>query len=920
MFSSLRSLFAPPVFDDEEKTRIAKFLHISILTIIAISVLVGATDALAGIWITGSMLALVIFPLILVYWLTRSGKVTPASYVLMISLVIIVTGLLAIGQGIHDIGLINYALLMIITSYLLQRKGLVIVTGLIIVAVGIVVFGEMYHVLPVKVNPTDFLPRPADFVIVSLTVLIGAVAIGVLSDTLMGALQKARESENRWRSLVDNTPDVILLISPQGEITFANLFTIERSAGEIAGRNIFELIPQDAQFQAHQAIEKVLNGAPTQLEMPIHYRFNDDLRWFSLRLSPIRHSDGQVSAVMVMATSVQHLKDYEEELRASRETLRVKTEQLAILYEIGKTVTSLQDLNGALQIILEQMKSILPLDAFIVSLYQEKTKEISFPLLYEDGRLWQEASQPLSLEGGTALVIRTRKPYLTNSASQDSQEIVHWVDVGSKPTESIMIAPMLVGSRVIGAISVQSYMPNMYNPEMLALLSGAASQIAVAVENAQLFEAAQKRAEQLTALNEIGRSISRLKNLEDALEDAYHQLCSLFSLDVFFIALYNADSQEITFPLLIDGQQRWIESPRVMRPGMWVEKTIRENRPQLVNKTQADINKPDGPGTVRLGDTSRAAASFMMSPLVAGDKVIGVVSAQSYTLDSYGEDDLAMLTSVSYQIATAIENARLYEQLQTELVERKRVEAEIRVLNTGLEERVRARTAELEATSKELEGFTYTVSHDLRAPLRGINSFSHILLEDYGKNLPQPAHEHLIRIQDSARYMGRLIDDLLNFTRIGRHPIRKGQIMMMGFVQQAFNEVTRDEDLTRIEFTIGTLPVVQADPVLLKQVINNLLSNAIKFSARREVAKIKVGCQKVDGKDVFYVQDNGAGFDMTYVSKLFGVFQRLHHQSEFEGTGVGLAITQRILQRHGGRIWAESVVDVGATFYFTLEP
>jgi K+-sensing histidine kinase KdpD len=458
----------------------------------------------------------------------------------------------------------------------------------------------------------------------------------------------------------------------------------------------------------------------------------------------------------------------------------------------------------------------------------------------------------------------------------------------------------------------------MYTPAMLDLLSGAANQIAVAVENAQLYESAQKRAEQLTALNEIGRSISRLKNLENVLDDTFHQLSALLSLDVFFIALYNRENREIAFPLLIDDGKRWKEPPSELEPDTLLEKTILGNQPRLINRTQAEITARGGTGMV--GNKSRVAASLMMSPLVAGDRVIGVVSAQSYTVNAYDEDDLSMLTSASYQIAIAIENARLYEQLQTELAERKRAEAKIRALNTGLEARVRARTAELEATSKELEGFTYTVSHDLRAPLRGINSFSHILLEDYGEHLPPPAHEHLIRIQDSARYMGRLIDDLLNFTRIGRHPIRKGQINLREFVQQTFNEVTRHEDLSRIEFTLDALPVVQADPVLLKQVITNLLSNAVKFSSRREVAKIKVGCQALDGKNVFYVQDNGAGFDMTYVAKLFGVFQRLHHQTEFEGTGVGLAIVERILQRHGGRIWAESVLDAGATFYFTLEP
>jgi PAS domain S-box-containing protein len=916
IFSCLRVLLSPPVFDDEEKSRIARFLHIVVVTIVSVSVLVGIIDALAGVFTTAYMLSIIVLPLLVVFWVARHGRVTLASYIMVVSMVVAITVLLSVGQGIHDIGLVDYALLLIITSYLLNRKGILAVTLVLILSVAVVVFGEIYHFLPVKVTPGYFLPRPADFIIVSLTIVIGAVAISFMAGSLTSALQQARLSEVRWRSLVDHAPDIIINVDVDGKILFIN-----RSGMDLpelyTGKSIFDSLPPEYREVSRQILARVLSGEATTQELQA-YNSLGELQWYSFRIGPIRQPNGIISGAIIIATNIQDQKNSEQEIQNSKEALQLRAEQLAMLYEMGKAVTNLQSLDSLLKVVLEQMKSVLPLDVFFASLYDETTGILSFPLLYEGGKLWNEPPSLLSPNCQTDIVLRTGKPFLTNNASD---EYDYWKKIGDteKDTASIMITPLSVGQRVIGAISAQSYAPDSYNEDMLALLSGAANQIGIAIENAKLFEAAKMRADQLAALNEIGRSIATLQDLKSVLDDTFRLLGSLLSIDVFFIALYNADNKDVSFPLVIDDGRSWTEPAVGLEPGGLLEKTIIRKEPVLINRTQAEIEERRADETRLLGNRSKISASIIMSPLVAGDRVIGVISAQSYSLNAYNEDNLTLLTSASHQIAIAIENARLYEELQKELAERKRAEVEIRELNTGLEERVRARTEELETTSKELGSFTYTVSHDLRAPLRAINGFSHILIEDHGDELAAPAREHLFRIQESARYMGRLIDDLLTFTRMGRHPIRKVRINLTDIARQAFDEATRYEDLKRIEFTLRPLPVVRADPMLMEQVFANLLSNAIKFSARREIAKIDVGSQSVNGDEVFYVRDNGAGFDMSYNSKLFGMFQRLHHQTEFEGTGVGLAIAQRILQRHGGRIWAESALDVGATFYFTLD-
>jgi len=226
--------------------------------------------------------------------------------------------------------------------------------------------------------------------------------------------------------------------------------------------------------------------------------------------------------------------------------------------------------------------------------------------------------------------------------------------------------------------------------------------------------------------------------------------------------------------------------------------------------------------------------------------------------------------------------------------------------------------SELEAANKELETFSYSVSHDLRAPLRAVDGFSSMLLEEFSAQMPPEAKLLLNNVRTSAKQMGQLIDDLLRFSSLGRQPLSKQSVNISAHVRAVLDELHKKHADRRIEIRISELPDCVGDPSLLRQVLVNLLSNAFKFTRQREKAMIEVGCQQQEGENVYFIRDNGAGFDMRHVEKLFGVFQRFHRADEFEGTGVGLSIVQRIIQRHGGRIWAEAAVDKGATFYFTL--
>ncbi len=240
-------------------------------------------------------------------------------------------------------------------------------------------------------------------------------------------------------------------------------------------------------------------------------------------------------------------------------------------------------------------------------------------------------------------------------------------------------------------------------------------------------------------------------------------------------------------------------------------------------------------------------------------------------------------------------------------------------LNAGLEEQVASRTSQLEAANTELEAFSYSVSHDLRAPLRAIDGFSRILMEEHGPALSEDALHYLKIVRASAVNMGQLIDDLLRFSRASRQPLSTSMVNPAILVRRCLEDLRHELEGRQIDLQIGELAPCQADERLLQQVWMNLLSNALKFTRKRDTARIHVGNTLSQGELAYFVRDNGAGFDMRYRDKLFEVFQRLHRAEEYEGTGIGLALANRIIQRHGGRMWAESEVDNGATFYFTVE-
>jgi signal transduction histidine kinase len=291
--------------------------------------------------------------------------------------------------------------------------------------------------------------------------------------------------------------------------------------------------------------------------------------------------------------------------------------------------------------------------------------------------------------------------------------------------------------------------------------------------------------------------------------------------------------------------------------------------------------------------------SFAVVPIRARKTIIGTLSLlRCRPGQGYTDDDLTLLQDLADRAGLAIENARLYDQL---------------------EQRVRARTKELESANRELEAFSYSVAHDLRAPLRSIAGFSRAVLEDHAEHLGPGGVQHMNRIEASARRMGELIDALLDLARVNRAELHRQPIQLSGMARAVMAQLQATQPGRDVEIVIEDGLVAEADPRLLNIALTNLLSNAWKFTGKRARARIELAARAGERPTTFVIRDNGAGFDGAHTGKLFGVFERLHTAAEFEGTGIGLAIVQRIIQRHGGRIWAEGNVDEGAAFFFTLE-
>ena len=402
-------------------------------------------------------------------------------------------------------------------------------------------------------------------------------------------------------------------------------------------------------------------------------------------------------------------------------------------------------------------------------------------------------------------------------------------------------------------------------------------------------------------INAITGSVHRSVNLPEVLSNAVKSIKeNMPGVDYIGIFMVEGDNAVLTaysgYPDNVYEKMKIIPSPKGLT---W--KTIAEGKTTYC---------PDAENDAAIGQAGRELGTkcYISMPIRYEGRVVGVVNINSLTKDALDEEERGLLDTAAIQIEAAVRNASIVEILR-----------ETEKENRSLNEELKRRLEELTAVNKELEAFSYSVSHDLRAPLRAIDGFSRILLEDYSEMLDEEGHRLFSVIRSNTLNMGQLIDDLLAFSRLGRQDVLPVEVNVGEMVRHVFKELLPEDSDRTLKFTLNHLPPAYGDRAMIRQVIVNLISNAIKFTRNKgDEAAIEMTGHSNGRENVYCIRDNGIGFDMSYVDKLFGVFQRLHSQKEFEGTGVGLALVKRIVARHGGRVWAEGNVGEGAAFYFSL--
>jgi len=744
------------------------------------------------------------------------------------------------------------------------------------------------------------------------------------------------------------------------------------------------------------------------------------------------HLDFLGGAAAHITVAIQNARLYED--------LKRRSEQLGTLNQIAAAVTSQQELDAIFELTFDLLKSNLPLDVFYVALYDQEADLVSYPILYDGGKRWQEDSGKLSKVSWILEVISTSQPLLVKrtQAEIDERAAATNRSLGDRQrvSASIMMVPLRIAGKNIGAVSVQSYELNTYADRDLDFLSGAANYIAIAIQNARLIKGLEseleegrrssnalrqsearlravienipydmwmvdsdlrymiqssvsnqvsgniigKSLDELDLSHEVRRTLNRLyrqarqgkvildegewrvndqlrtfltmvapvkdvenllgyvgmniditdlKHSEERLRQYAARIEILHEIDQAILAVRSP--QEIAVATLsrlprivpcssaslallnveeLTADVIAIYSDNEVHPGAGkipfqdperLEQLVEGHIVYITDLVTQPLEGPPSLNRVLLQGPIHAVIAV---PLLHQDRLVGVLSVGAAQRGQLSREDVQITQEIATQLAISIYQAQLTDAIQ--------------IINTELEQRVLDRTAQLEAAYLELEAFSYSVSHDLRAPLRGITGYLNFFMEDYGACIEQEGQEYLQRIQGSAKRMNELIDDLLSLSRVGRQKLELTTFSLGELVQLVLSEMLAGQDKERIQITTNPLPRVTADRGLLRQVFQNLIDNALKYSSNQTLSQIEIGSLVKDNKTTIYIRDNGVGFDMKFANKLFTPFERLHSRDEYEGTGIGLATVKRILTRHDGQIWVESAPGEGTTFYFTM--
>ena len=807
--------------------------------------------------------------------------------------------------------------------------------------------------------------------------IIGLVGIGrdvTRHRQTLSALQSVQElSSAMLRALP------ILLFETDREATVLRFQTaLEKMTlplpDQIQGRSLAEFLPPLAMNAIRGVIERTARtGSHDTVSFSVDTP--EEEHWFEVWIAPTRDTRSDFQRFIILIHDVTSRKRIETQLE---ETLAAELKQRLLaetISELTLALTSTMSPGAVMVEILQQVRRLVEHNVATISLVEgdqlrsvhRVTSPDAPPLTASNVDSYPIETVPIEAE-----IVRSGQPYIVVDARQEPRWQWH---EGWEWLRAYVGMPIKLGEEIIGLLCLASGEVGRFTQEDIERLRPFVSAAAIALENARLYEkACQQIAEREQAERALRRAYDSLETkvqertfalatansvlqteiaereqaegkLQDLLEAYLHRnrqlqvvaevsksasaslderalgdhLVDLIrdSFNFYYVGLFLTDEagrRAVLHAGTGDAGQRMLKEGHALPidGASMVGSCIAQARAQIALDAAQAAGRYANP---YLPDTH----SEVVLPLISGERCFGALTIHSTEHGAFTQEDMTILQSMVDHLAIAIANARLFNAAQEEIAHRRLIEAEITQLNETLERRVLERTEELAAANRELETFSYSVSHDLRAPLRGIQGFSQALLEDHGHLLNEEALDYLHRVQTASRRMSQLINDLLNLSRVTRLEPQCETVNLSQIATEIAAGLQAAQPERRASFSITPDLITHGDPHLLRIVLENLLTNAWKFTSTHPRTHIEFGARLgADGRHVYFVHDDGVGFDMTYVGKLFAPFQRLHTVTEFEGTGVGLATVQRILHRHGGEIWAEGAVDQGATFSFTI--